>query len=130
LRQRIPGKNPLFDRAPLNNLLFDKAFDAIFRHPGIPQAFGVDDQDGATLAYTEAFHFGAVACVGPDCEGEIPRFENVLQFRPSGATLVGRATAIADAQQDMSREFPDLQLLGDGCQAGVLAHFRSSLIGT
>ncbi len=73
----------------MNDLLVDEAFDAVFGHAGVPESFGVNHEDWASLADSQAVDFGSVACVGPGGEGKILFLEKGFEFRPRCTTLFG-----------------------------------------
>lgn len=64
IAQGVTCKDPLLDRFSCDELLVDESIDFVFRHSGIPVAFGVNDQDRSPLADSQALDFGSVAGSG------------------------------------------------------------------
>jgi hypothetical protein len=117
-RKRVPCKNPCIDGLAANELFLDEAFHPIFGHAAVPETFGVDDEDGSSLAYAEAAGFGSEAGVGSGRQGDLSILEDAFEFAPCGFTSFLRAAGIADAEKDVADEVTDFEFCGDGLQWG------------
>jgi hypothetical protein len=106
LTQRILGKGEFRHGFSADEMFLNDAFQHSRRATVIPNAFGINDRDGAARADAQATSFAAKhERVGTD---EVQFFEALLEKFPRGEGLFARATlgfVRVGAEKDMALEF-------------------------
>src|SRR5665647_2589338 len=83
-------------------MLDDDPLEQRRRHPGVPDAFRVDDDDRSACTYTETWRLSALHAART--EEQALALEQACEFRVQHAPFPVRRAVAANAHQDVARE--------------------------